>query len=153
MHLRHEVAWVKIALLLGVISSAITSSMQIFIAIRLAQDSVHRNHCKDVEHRTIISDHAFWQSLLDIVATRKENNLLDLMLAAFSQEVKTRRGSSEWPGNAFSRLPTTLPSHVGTYHLETSTGYIFTGSSFGGFFSAANEPGSGDHPSKAIVPL
>ena len=121
--------------------------------LRLAQDSYHRNHCKDVEHRTTISDHAFWQVLLDIVATRKEDNLLNLMLAAYSQEVKDRRGYSKWPGNAFSRLPTATPSHVGTYHLETSTGCTFTGSSFGGFFSAANEPGSDDHPSKAIVPL
>lgn len=88
------------------------------------------------------SENHFWH-FLSCIDNADQEKLRSILLAAYSDEAKSLRGSPGWTTEPtdghylnrwhpiFSVLPSDLPEIPGTYVLETTSGYIFTGSSFG----------------------
>lgn len=76
------------------------------------------------------SEHLFWTYLLLVNNFAQKVDVRNLLLTAYAPEVKSCQGSSLWTKTTFADLPRGLPNKLGTYVLETSSGYLFTGGSY-----------------------
>ena len=79
---------------------------------------------------TSVSEHQFWTYLLFVKCVAHKVNIRELLLAAYSDGVKSCRGNPLWTETTFANLPSGFPCELGTYILETSSGYSFTGASY-----------------------
>ncbi|KAL8823671.1 MAG: hypothetical protein Q9191_005642, partial [Dirinaria sp. TL-2023a] len=79
---------------------------------------------------TSSSEDRFWTFVLYLQDLARKVDVRKSLLTAYPFELKSRRGSSLWTETTFANLPHRSSNELGTYILETSSGYCFTGASY-----------------------